>query len=167
MWYEYIKNIRHPEVYPRKRHLKLFKDFAFLAVFGFLAVRTTDTETVQSLLGWIIALLAVAISWTFLDWLTTWVLSLGKYREKIQTGRWQFWLAVNIVQLCGTLLVYLIWRFAGGLKFPWTDCSALLVGLCIIYGILLLWDFLKQCQLLESAHFPLTSSDLNRTDSVS
>jgi hypothetical protein len=150
MWYEYIKHTTSPNDQPVIRHMKLFKDFAFLAFFGFLAVRTTDTATVESLLRWSMALLSVAVSWTFLDQPMTSMLSWRRIRNEKPTMRWRFWLRVNLVQLLCTLVVYCTWDCLGQVRLLWTRWSASLLALCIVYAFLLLWDFHEQCKLLES-----------------
>ena len=153
MWYEYVKSGATPPVNKSHRHFSMFKDFAFLATFGFFALRITDTQTVADLLFWILMLLLVAVIWTPLDHLITSNGSFTGLWTNMKSGRWCFWLWINCWQLAITLGIWVIYRFFSTVALwtvPIIHWPIFLFVTVLIYIRFLCWDFLEQCKLLDS-----------------
>src|SRR5438093_509310 len=60
LWYEYIKD--DPT---QVDHRSLSKDFAFLILFGVMAVVITFSQTLEEFLGWNAVLVGIAILWSW------------------------------------------------------------------------------------------------------
>lgn len=140
MWYEYA--IKKSE----NLTARLLRDFIFVIVYAFLAVRITDAADIRQLIFCQCVLLAVGVAWTATDKFLTFLRSSWKKQRRSLRGRWDFWLVINILQLLSALVVFLF-----GInehRIPWIEWSVSLAMLVVIYFVLLVFDMTLQFRTL-------------------
>lgn len=161
MWHEYV---RPPGC--GRAHVRLFKDFLFVVVFGFVAIQITDSRNVKALLGWCVVLLIIAVCWTIFGLLIE-TCSPG-IRKKFgpYVGNWNFWFWINVLQLLLTFPIYLWWEKVDSWRLRWPDWSGALALLAVAYFLLLVWDVNWQFRVLEAAKDPAPAGPAADTTTI-